>query len=237
MMGNVLEGRFCSHRGDLSAGEENSYAAIKAAVDQEVFYVEFDVMRIGRGFYTGHPPSEPVEHLEDVLPLFEGYETFPKIDLKLGSGEQYRETISALLTVLKQFDVDFVLLNLAGLKGRAAMEAECYLMGKGDRRIRLNIDPHRYQPFGEVIDENIDRHIESLGSAPFSISPEIHREHHSDMGELAQRHGIQYVCFWLFGLPDEPHPQVSESTLRKALELEARYDVTVLFDMDRRYVR
>ena len=231
--------RFCSHRGDLSAGPENSYEAIKASVEQDVFYVEFDVMYIRGSLWTGHPPSEPIDELERILPLFEDTETFPKIDFKFGSCEEFKKPIDALLSLLGKYNLDFVLINLGGeLKGERMNEAQLYFTSqvRKNEQIKLNIDLKYYRPSGKPISKKIRDHVASLGEVVYTISPEIHKENLDAMGKFAQEHGIKYVCFWLFGPPDEPNPKVSEAPLLKALELEKKYDVKVLFDIDQGYV-
>lgn len=234
-----LKERFCAHRGDTSAGPENSYEAIRTAATRNLLFVEFDVMFVNGAFYTGHPPSEPIDELGRILTLFEGNTTFPKIDLKLGSCEDFRKPIDTLLSLIReQFELDFVLLNIGGLGREAAMEAQHYLAAqiREEDHIGLNIDLHNYRAYNECIDEDIHNHVVSLGDVVYTISPEIHKEDHELIGKFAQDHGIRHVCFWLFGPPSEPNPSVSEVTLLKALELEKRYRIAVYFDMDQRYV-
>ena len=232
-MRQKLRERFCPHTGDLSAGPENSYGAIKAAVEQDVFYVEFDVRYLKDSLWTGHPPRGPVDELERILPLFEDNETFPKIDLKFGSSEELQEPIDALLSLLGKYNLNFVLINLGGeLKGERRNEAQLYFAEQVGNRdnLKLNIAPQCYRPYGEPIDEDFYQEVSSLGDVVFAMSPDIHKEDPDAMGRFAQQHNIPYVCFWLLG------HHVKEETLLQALEVEEKYGVKVLFDMNEGYV-
>ncbi len=232
-MDKKLKGRFCSHSGDISVGLENSYDAIKAAVEQGVFYVEFDVMFVDNSWWTGHPPSEPIDTLERILSLFKDNETFPKIDLKLNTAEDNSQAIDAALAPVKHAGLKFTLINIGGETGRkSSIETQNYLAEKVRdlEHIRLNIDLQYYRPHGEPIDEGIYQHVSSLGDFVFAMSPEVHKEDYDAIGSFAQQHNIPYVCFWLSG------HHVKEETLLQALELEEKYDIKVLFDMNEGYV-
>ena len=233
-MDKKLKGRFCSHRGDRSAGRENSYDAIKAAVEQGVFYVEFDVIFKDDSWWTGHPPDEPIDKLEHVLFLFKDNETFPKIDLKMSSAEDYYQAIDAILAAVKHAGLKFTLINIGKTDRdrKSSIETLNYLAEqvRGFEYIKLNIDLQYYRPHGEPIDEGIHQHVSSLGDFVFAMSPEIHKEDPDAMGRFAQQHNIPYVCFWLLGY------HVKEETLLEALKVEEKYGVKVLFDMNKGYV-
>ena len=238
-MRQELRERYCSHRGDLSAGPGNSYEAIKASAEQDVVYVEFDVMYIEGSLWTGHPPSEPIDELERILPLFEDNETFLKIDLKFGFYEEWQEPIDTLLSLLGEYTLDFVLINLGGrLKGERMNEAQLYFAEQVKDRdnLKLNIALQCHRPYGEPVSDELYLHFRSLGDLVWSVSPELFMEDHDAMGKFAQGLGIAYVIFWITGLPNEPTPWVSEATLLKTLELEEKYDIKVLFDINQGYV-
>lgn len=155
-MREEFENRFVYHRGDLLAGKENSFPAIKAAKRKNPLYVEVDVTYIDQlqliesgleeeadegSHWTGHPPSEPIVKVELILPLFERRQTLPqiynedveatqtilKLDLKGKEGQDYYKSINDLLSLLDGFNLDLVLLNLPGFGKVSAMDAQLHL--------------------------------------------------------------------------------------------------------------
>ena len=230
-MDKKLKGRFCMHRGDPSAGRENSYDAIKAAVEQDIFYIEFDVRFKDGSWWTCHPPNEPIDELERILSLFKDHKTFPKIDLKMSTADDYYQAIDAALAAVKNAGLNFTLINIGETDLKSSIEMQNYLAEqiRGLEHIRLNIDLQYYRPHGEPIDEGIHQQVSSLGNLVFAMSPNIHKEDPDTMGRFAQQHNIPYVCFWLSG------HHVKEETLLQALKIE-EYGVKVLFDMNEGYV-
>ena len=244
-MREEIKKRFCSHRGDISAGPENSYKSIKAGLAKEPPYVEIDVVLVDGIIIMGHGREKEQYPLKKVLPLFQGKKTFPKIDIKIGKDDKDKiRLIDAVLDVVIKAGLGFVLLTLSSprwhlnLTPEDTMRLQRHIAGRirGNPRIKFNVDPVYLRPAGEPIDDRSVEHVRALGDVVYAISPEIKWEDLDAMGKFAHEHGIRYVCFWLFGPPDDPNCTVSEATLLKTLELEKRYGVKVLFDMDQRYV-
>jgi len=231
------------HRGLVSEEHsENSLGAVREAVNLGPFCVEFDVTLVNGEVWTKHPPQEPLDRLEEVLPLFEGKETYPKIDIKL-MGEPPSPAIDAVLSLVEQTRIKFVLINLGLGLGRRTkkaignyrdyfMGAENYLATRaGDNpKIRLNNDLERYRPAREKIDNGIESHVAGLGTFVYSISPEIHDEDGEMVAQFAKRHKTGQLVFWL------REPKVTEETIRAALALEEKYDLEVYFDINPQFI-
>lgn len=231
--------RFGIHRGiESHHAKPNSLKAIEQAIRFAPPFVEFDVMLVEGVIETGHPPQEPLDKLGKILPLFEGKKTYPKIDIKLNK-EPYSVVIDAVLRLINQVDIDFVLINISGEKVRDyLMRAEKYLAMrvKDNTKIRVNIDLARYRSSRCEIDEGIKKHVEGLGDTVYSISPEIHEEDWEKNVKFAEEYQIMNCCFWLRGWPDEPNPNVTEKIIREALGLERKHSIKVYFDINFKYV-
>lgn len=245
----IVRKKFGFHRGFASEKyPENSLGAIRDAINREPPFVEFDVTLVDGEVWTRHPPREPLDKLDEVLSLFEGKKTYPKIDVKL-MGEPPPPAIDSVLSLVKQTRINFVLINVGlGLGKRTKraignyrdyfMGAENYFATKvgNDPRIRLNIDLERYRPVGEEIDNDIESHVRGLGPLVYSISPEIHDEDRELVAQFVGRRKIGKLVFWLRGEPDVPNPKVTEETIRAALALEEKYDLEVYFDINPSFI-
>lgn len=237
-MDDLIKQRFGIHRGLTEAYKENSLEAIKAAVALKPPFVEFDVMLVNGVVRTGHPPGKPLDGLEEVLYLFEGKETYPKIDIKLKDDKPYSAVIDKVLRLVSQRHINFVLINVSGEDRDYVMQAENYLADRArdNQKIRMNIDLARYGGPKYEIGECIEKHVEKLGDVVYSISPEIHEEDYEVIAKFAEKNLIRNVCFWLRGWLDNPNPKVKEETIRKALDLEKEYNIKVYFDINPKYV-
>lgn len=233
----IVKERFGIHRGIASKeNPENSLEAIKAAVECEPPFVEFDVVLVDGEVRTGHPPRAPMDRLEKILPLFSGVRPYPKVDVWLRTSPDF-SLIDLVLADLESVDLPFVLIAIGHEKSTPRIvEAGRYLARRiGDNpKIRFNIDLRYYRGMEA---EAIDHHVTNLGSAVFSISPEIHQSDWEETARFAEKHQIEQICFWLWVPPDAPpERQVSEETLWKVLALEERYPVKVYFDIDPRWI-
>ncbi len=228
--------RFGIHRGLTdNVYKQNSLEAIKAAIDLNPSFVEFDVMLFDDEVKTGHPPQQPLEEFERVLYLFKNKKTYPKIDIKLTKNKHCFAFIDKVIGVINQTRINFVLINVGGYGTRMQfMRAEKYFDKKvrDSHRIRLNIDLARYRNPEEDVDKGIRKHVERLKNIIYSISPEIHEENMKIIAEFAKKHRIKIICFWLRGWPDVPKPRVAEEIIRNALVLEKNYPIKVYFDIN-----
>lgn len=243
----IIEKRFIFRRGLKSREhKENSIEAIKAAVNLEPLAVEFDVMYDGKEVRTGHPPQKPQDRLEDVLLLFDGRKTYPKVDIK-STRDNIMHTIDAVLDVINHCNLNFVLVNIGQIKekgkiidGNIIMWAQNYLAEKvrDNPKIRLNIDLAKYVGRGRRPDERTRSHVKRLGNVVYSISPEIHEEDAEEIVRFAEEFRIHNVHFWLRIWPDEPNPKVAESTIRKMLKLEKKYpNIKISFNINPTYIK
>jgi glycerophosphoryl diester phosphodiesterase len=244
----IVGERFGIHRGLASEDNpENSLGAIKAALDLRPFMVEFDVVLVDGAVRTSHPPQGPMDLLKDVLALFKGEKTFPKVDIKV-PGISFVSIIDEVLGLISAAHLDFTLVNIGVKRGErdsniAQMAAERHFVERaaGNKgSTGLNIDLNRYRAVGEggnpvFFGAAVNKHVEALGNV-FSVSPEIHEDDWELTAGFARRHGIDQIHFWLRGWPDVPEPKVAEETIRKALTLEERYPIKVFFDIDPRHI-
>lgn len=232
----IVKERFGIHRGLSSKDHpENSLGAIEAAIALEPFMVEFDVVLADGVVRSGHPPHGPMDRLDEILSLFSGVKTYPKVDLWLNTSPD-SSLIDLVLADLKLADLPFVLLAPGHLEPASQiMDAQCRLAQRirDNPKVRLNIERREYRETGA---EAVDRHIARLGPALFSISPEIHRADWEETARFAVKHRVKQIHFWLWGPPDIPNPRVSEVTVRKALALEEQYPFKVYFDINPIYI-
>ena len=234
----TIEQRFGVHKGLDTHAKPNSLKAIQEAIDLKPVFVEFDVMSINGIIKTGHPPQEPLDKLEDVLSLFEGHETYPKIDIKLKNNGLYSVVTDKVLELVNQASIDFTLINMDGKEGSYQAKAENYFFAKvrNNPEIKLNIDLARYRKPGCRID-SIKKHVKGLGSIIYSVSPEIHEENWDEVLRFAEKHHIKNCCFWLRNHSGAFNPKVTVETIRKALSLEKEYDVKIYFQINLNYIK
>lgn len=248
-LGKIIATRFGIHRGIDSPGvPPNSKEAIRRAIETHPVFVEFDVFysEADDTIRTGHPPQQPLDELEDILPLFEGSTIYPKIDVKLTQTYDCHDMIDAIIECGSSVDIDFILVNIGGEGGlERMMEAESYFCSKIENgpQFKLNIDLARYRTryAGDSedgkLDDIIDSHVSKRANYIYSVSPEIHEEDWSATANFCEKHGIAVICFWLRGWPDNPEPHVYGSTLVAALDIEKEYTgISVYFDINPRDV-
>jgi len=241
----IIARRFGIHRGIESPyAKSNSLKAIRAAVALEPPFVEFDVMSSDSGIKTGHPPQESLDDLEDVLLLFEGKATYPKVDIKLRSSEPAYPTIKKVVGLAKRFNIHFALVNIsADIAGSGAREFIMHAQNRfaeivrGNPKLRLSIDLARYRDPRTKVDEEIREHVRRLGNIVNSIASEIHEDDMEDVAEFAEEFAIGNITFWLRSWPDVSHPKVAEETIRRALQLEEKYPLKVFFDINHTSVK
>ncbi len=235
---SLIKQKFGLHRGVYSnVSEENSLQAIKKAVDLEPLWVEFDII-LGndKELKTGHPP-QALDKFKDVLLLFKEKKTYPKIDLKLREEKKfYPFMINKTLDLVDSYGIKFTLISITGDK-KYIMEAQNYLFQKikNNPKIKLNIDLTKY----EEIEKNfkkIETHINHLKNIIYCLSPEIHKNNWDKNAQLAEKYQIKNICFWLRSW-DVLNPKVSEETIRKALELEKKYNIEIYFDINPQYIK
>lgn len=234
-----IEQRFGVHRGLDTHAKPNSLKAIQESVALKPVFVEFDVMSINGIIKTGHPPQEPLDNLEEVLSLFKGHETYPKIDIKLKNDGLYSIVTDKVLELVNQASIDFTLINMDGKEGNYQTRAENYFFAKvrNNPKIKLNIDLARYRKPGCRIDKSIKKHVNGLGNIIYSISPEIHEENWDKVLRFAEKHRIRNCCFWLRNHSGAFNPQVTVETIRKALSLEKEYNVKIYFQINLNYIK
>lgn len=237
----IVKERFGFHRGFHSKERpENSLEAIKAALPFEPYDIEFDVTLVGSELWTGHPPQKPLDRLEEVLPLFKGKKTYPKVDLKLDLAKPCSVQIDPLVDRINRADLAFVLVNMGGVKRlnyQMKIDAQDYFAAamRGNERVRLNVDLANFE---DQIGGDVKEYINGLGGAAFSTCPEIYESDWEVEACLAEGCEIPQIHFhiWPRDWPDVPEPQINEGTIREALVLEERYPIKVYFDMDPRRV-
>ena len=187
----TLKEAICPHRG---AGAENTVRAVGQALLGKPRFVEFDVQLWEGKLHLGHPPDvNEDETIEDVLQLFRGSDSWPKIDLKLDAARD-KEALQTLLGVLKRRRGPSIV-NIGG-KGtpHSYMAAEQWLTAKTSSQCRLNVDLERY---GNLPTEVIDRYIVGLPRPPFSVSPNLEKDFTPDVA-FAGRHRIKHIHFWAY---------------------------------------
>lgn len=178
------------------------------------------------------------------MDLFEGKNTYPKVDIKPRSSASLvslNETIDRVVDLLKQKQLNFTLLNVSVYNEDCVMvmQAETYLAYRAAHypTIRLNIDLERYRPTGEKIHDDIKEHVSKLGSFVFSISPEIHSEDGEEIAKFAEEQKIDIVAFWFSkNRPRGYNLVVAEETVRAKLALEEKYPITIYFDINPFYL-
>ncbi len=99
----------------------------------------------------------------------------------------------------------------------------------------FELPTYKKKPKGKI-DEEIKKHIRMLGSALYSISPEIHEEDWNCVLKFAKENRIKNCQFWLRGWPDVPNPKVKAETIMKAMNLEEKYGVKIYFDINPEYI-
>lgn len=232
----LMAARFGIHRGIASAeAPENSKEAIRCAIDAGPVFVEFDVRYsdADHSLRTGHPPQEPLDRIEDILPLFEQRDVYPKIDVKLSTGGDDHWMLDTVIQQVERTDLDFVLVNIGGVQNpQHAVQAESYFCEQTvDNPIfRLNIDLARYRSRdaqGEPeLAPSIGTHMSQYADRIYSVSPEIRVEDWDATAEFCIRHGISVVCFWLGA------STIEASTLLQAMRLESEHSgLQVYFDI------
>ncbi|MHA1689525.1 MAG: hypothetical protein ACTSYC_00735 [Promethearchaeota archaeon] len=239
LISQIIKDRFGIHRGIESPyAMPNSLEAIKSAVDLKPVFVEFDVIPVNGDLKTAHPPQKPLNNLSEILSIFNGTPTFPKIDFKLKE-DTYKEAIDKLLELIK-YSKKFVLINLSGIKKRnLIMDAECYLANiiMNYKHLRMNLDLARYRPPRQKLDTSTIAHLKNLADVVHSISLEIYEEDWDLVFETGINFGIKNFQFWLRGWPDVPHPKLKLKTILKALELEKKFNVSVYFDINPNWIK
>lgn len=236
---NLIKQRFGLHRGMCSnILEENSLQAIKKAVDLKPPWVEFDIiLSDNKELKTGHPPQS-VGNFEEILKLFKNKKTYPKIDIKLHKEiELCFFMVNEVLNLLNFYNIKFALISITGNR-KNIIESQNYLFQKikNNPKIKLNIDLAKYRK-SEKNTKEIENHIENLKDVIHSLSPEIHEEDWETNAQFAEKYQIKNLCFWLRSWPDVPNPKVSEKTIRKALELEKKYNIKIYFDINPQYIK
>ncbi|MDA2936321.1 hypothetical protein MYX06_03835 [Patescibacteria group bacterium AH-259-L05] len=251
-MSQIIKERFSCHMGyNFSQNKPNSLNAIKAAVEQNPLFVEFDITYQNGNIKTGHPPQERLDPLEDVLKVFRGSKTFPKLDLKLGQTNDDFTLIDAVIKLVGQLDIPFALFSMsnAWIRGGGGWKKEknrekliqsyryCADKIKGNPRIKLSFEIAKIKKYDkEFVDKKIKNHIEYLAQTLYCLALEIHQGNWKESVQVAQEFNIPNIQFWLTGWPDVSNPQVSKSTIFKALELEDQYPIKVYFDINPEYI-
>ena len=241
----VLDASRCGyHRGYRIEGVEyDSLEAVRRALKHNPFFIEIDVQLFDGEVWTGHlPGQEPLDRLEDILPLFKNEDTFPKIDIKL-LGDDYG-LIDKVIELVRQSELEqIVVINIDagedGLIESGGMDcfaAELYLAEKvnNDPKIQLNIDLARYRKM-RADDKKIEEHIKKLQEdiKIWSISLEIHNGEIEKSAELALKYRIPHIVFWIVTTIDGKSEAVTKQDIGKALDLEMRYPtIQVYFDID-----
>ncbi len=234
----LVKQKFGLHRGVCSdTSEENSLQAIKKAADLEPLWIEFDVvLSDDKELKTGHPPRF-VSNFEEILSLFKNKKTYPKIDLKLREEKEfYPLMIDRTLDLVASYNIKFALISITGDKEHI-IESQNYLFQKikNNPKIKLNIDLAKYEEIGENPEE-LETHIKTLSDIIYCLSPEIHEDNWNTNAQFAEKHQIKNIHFWLRSWPDVLNPKVNETTIRKALKLEDRYNIKVRFDINPQHI-
>ncbi len=243
-LNTLIKQKFGLHRGIYSnPSKENSIQAIEKAIDLRPLWVEFDVgLANNKELKTGHPPRRLVASFSKALSLFQNKETYPKIDLKIGEKRKYPQMINTILELINQYKIDFTLINISGTENRyQIIEAHNYLFKKikNNPKIRLNVDLAdlvNSKTLKREIDKETENHIKNSRNIIHSLSLEIHEEDWNKNAQFAEKHQIKNLYFWLRGWPEVLNPGVSKETIRKALELENKYNIEVYFDINPQYI-
>ncbi len=220
-----LKSLICYHRGVSKIGDiPNSYEAIKNAIQKKPLLVEFDIFLHKGELYTGHPPHDPINKFKDVIKLFVGKSTFPKIDIKVK--KDYVTPIKKVLEELKNENIKFALINIGGIKGKLSMEAEEYLASHSGSNVMINIDLARYGK------EEFAKHLKRIQNKVLSISPEINESDWEYVFKIAKKYDIPVCNFWLRGWPDVKNPSISERKILEAFLAGRKQGLIVLFDLN-----
>ena len=233
----MIKERFTSHRGLYEKKkEQNSKAAIKNGLDKEPPFLEFDIVFRKGHFWTAHPPQKSLAKLTEILELFKNKQTFPKIDLKLNSKQDYHHVLDELVKLInkKEF-LRFTLLNIGGKvpiehinNGREYFVDKIKTKG----HIKLNVDPGKMGLFSYGLIKPIKKHMKKINKAVYSISPEIiYCKERKLIPKICKKYNIKHVMFWLRDWPDVKNPKIKEQEILEALELE-KYGLKVLFDVN-----
>lgn len=188
-MKQILAKAICPHRG---IGDENSLIAIRSAVKNKPFMVEFDVQNIGGKLYLGHPPLVNLDvSVAEALIEFENSNVIPKIDLKCSI--DWKTDIDLLLIETNSVKTNMII-NIGGdnLDQNEFVEAEKYLLLHSEANYLLNIDIERYGNLGDI---KILNHIRSLDRGPYSVSPKMEGDFDKEI-DLATSSGIKNIHFW-----------------------------------------
>ena len=238
----IIHEKFGSHRG-LGSQEvrENSKEAIRRAIETKPAFVEFDIIYCKKddSLRLGHPPQEALEKLEEVYTLFKESSTYPKVDIKLSDGDDYKKVIDEVIEQGGKSELDFILVNLGAYKdANQAIDVEEYFCSKikNKPQFKLNIDLERYKKNAEegCCDEVINRHIDKCNEQIYSVSPEINEDDRKKTAEFCKEHDIKNISYWLRGWPDNPDPKVREETIKNALDIEKQYGgLSVYFDISK----
>ena len=244
----IINTRFGSHRG-LASEEvrENSKEAINRAIKKKPVFVEFDIFycKKDKSLRLGHPPQEPFEKLEEVYSLFKNIPIYPKVDIKLSDKDNYKKIIDKVIEYGIISGLNFILVNIGAYKNsKQAFDSEEYFFSKikGKSQFKLNIDLKRYKNCIWIKDEKereriIDKHVNKYKKNIYSVSPEINEDNWEKTAEFCKKHNIHNIDFWLTSGPENPNPQVRESTIKNALGLEKEYsELSINFDINREEV-
>ncbi|MHA1340556.1 MAG: hypothetical protein ACTSRZ_10060 [Promethearchaeota archaeon] len=238
----VIRDRFGIHRGlESPYAPPNSLKAIKSAIDLNPVFIEFDVIYFEGRAVTAHPPQKPLDDLREVMALFKGKTTFPKLDLKFDD-KTYKKLTKIVVEILKDFD-SYALVNLSGVKGRYKIfEVEEYFVNqiKDLPFVRINIDFARFRKikndFHEAIDKETEQHLKKIKDYIDAVSLEIYEEDWDYIIKMGLRFEIHNYYFWLRGWPDVKHPVIHIDVIKKAIELEKKHNINVYFDINTNYI-
>lgn len=241
----IIKTRFGCHRGhDFDRHAQNSLGAIKAAVERNSVFVEFDVIYHDHEPKTGHPPQRPLDPLDTVLESFGRGKTYPKIDLKLSGDESDYIFIEKVRILISDKKLSHAVITMgSGSEKRMTGERYVHMYRflfdklKDDTSIRLSFDLGKMKkPAPESFDKRFRSDLRYLAPKIDSLCLEIHEEDWEESARTAEEHGIPHVTFWLRSWPSVRHPRVETRTVLEALELERRYRITVMFDISPEYV-
>lgn len=241
----IIRTRFGCHRGyGFDRHEQNSLGAIRVAVERDPVFVEFDVIYHDHEPKTGHPPQRPLDPLDTVLESFRRSKTYPKVDLKLNGDETDHVFIDKVRALISDKELSRALVTM-GNGAEKSMSGERYVHMyrflfdelKDDTPIRLSFDLGKMKKYrSEPFDKKFRSDLRYLAPKIDSLCLEIHEEDWEESARIAEDHGIPHVTFWLRSWPSVHNPRVETRTLLEALELERRYCITVMFDIDPGYV-
>lgn len=248
----IVEQKFGCHRGhNFDFHKQNSLNAIKSAIAQNRSFVEFDVTYQNGNIKTGHPPQDSLDFLKDVLKVFRGSKTFPKVDLKLNQTNDDFTFIDDVIKFIGQCHIPFALLSMSNvwIRHEGVWEKKknkkkliqsyryCTDKIKSCSGIKLSLEIAWLKKHGKkLIAKETKNHIKYLTQNLYCFAIEIHEGDWEETIQMAQEYNIPVIQFWLRGWPDVPHPQVNKSTILKAIDLENHYPIKIYFDINPEYV-